>query len=160
MRLRISRSALALVAGALALLAASVAAAEDARLEDPDAEARAVAIGRQLRCVVCQNQSIEESRAPLAEDLRRLVREHVAAGETDEEIIDHVVARYGHFVLLKPPMTPATLALWFGPAILAAAALAAVILRARGARGEARAAPPLSEDEARRLAALMKGDDT
>jgi cytochrome c-type biogenesis protein CcmH len=91
-------------------------------LKDPILEGRARAISQQLRCVVCQNQSIDDSNAPLAGDLRMLVRERLMAGETDQEVIGFVVARYGHFVLLRPPMQINTLPLWLGPLLILAAA--------------------------------------
>ncbi len=104
----------ALVAG---LLLASPAAAvlPDEMLPDERQEARARAISRDLRCVVCQNQSIDDSDAPLARDLRLQVREQIAKGSSDAEVRDYVVARYGNFVLLKPPMEGDTLLLWLGP---------------------------------------------
>ncbi|WP_243442616.1 cytochrome c-type biogenesis protein [Sandarakinorhabdus sp. AAP62] len=101
----------------LALLAASPVAAvmPDEMLPDAAQESRARAISKDLRCVVCQNQSIDDSDAPLARDLRVLVREQIAAGKSDAEVRDYVVARYGNFVLLKPPVEGDTLLLWLGP---------------------------------------------
>jgi len=127
----------------------------DDRLDDPVLEARAMGIGRQLRCVVCQNQSIEDSNAPLAEDLRRLVRERVASGESDAQVIAHIVDRYGNFVLLRPPLTPATWLLWFGPALLVLATGAVVFARTRSSAPAAAPTQPLSDDEAHRLKQLM-----
>jgi cytochrome c-type biogenesis protein CcmH len=86
-------------------------------LPDPRLEMRARAISQVLRCVVCQNQSIDDSNAPLAHDLRVLVRERLASGDTDEQTLDFIVARYGNFVLLNPPIQLNTLALWLGPAL-------------------------------------------
>jgi len=102
---------------ALALMLATPAAAvlPDEMLPDAAQEARARAISKDLRCVVCQNQSIDDSDAPLARDLRVLVREQIARGSSDAEVRDYVVARYGNFVLLKPPMEGDTLLLWLGP---------------------------------------------
>lgn len=102
---------------ALALLFATPAAAvlPDEMLPDAAQEARARAISKDLRCVVCQNQSIDDSDAPLARDLRLLVREQIAKGSSDAQVRDYVVARYGNFVLLKPPMEGDTLFLWLGP---------------------------------------------
>lgn len=91
---------------------------DDVRLEDPALEARAEAISRTLRCMVCQNQSIEDSDAPLAQDLRRLVRERIVAGDSDEQVRAYMVERYGDFVLLQPPVKPTTLPLWIGPIII------------------------------------------
>src|SRR6266496_5857524 len=84
-------------------------------LTDPALEARARALSKELRCMVCQNQSIDDSEAPLARDLRILVREHLQAGESDRQVIDFLVARYGEFVLLKPPLTWHTALLWLAP---------------------------------------------
>ncbi|MEE8203068.1 MAG: cytochrome c-type biogenesis protein [Alphaproteobacteria bacterium] len=130
----------------------------DELLDDPVLEARARTISKGLRCLVCQNQSIDESDAPLARDLRRLVRERLVAGESDAAIKAYVVSRYGDFVLLRPPFKATTWALWFGPLVvlLLAGASAAVYLR-RQAR-TTQAATPLSADERRRLDELL--DDT
>src|SRR3990170_313302 len=96
----------------------------DEVLQDPALEGRARHLSEGLRCLVCQNQSIDDSEAPLAKDLRLLVRERLTAGDTDQEIEDFVVARYGEFVLLKPRLTPHTLILWFAtPAVFLAALL-------------------------------------
>lgn len=97
------------------LAAPALAVQPDEVLADPTLETRARAISEGLRCVVCQNQSIDESDAPLARDLRVVVREQLTLGKSDEAIMDYVVARYGNFVLLKPPVEPATWALWLGP---------------------------------------------
>ncbi|MCS6931859.1 MAG: cytochrome c-type biogenesis protein CcmH [Acetobacteraceae bacterium] len=123
-------------------------------LPDPAQEARARAIGRELRCLVCQNESIEDSNADLARDLRLLVRERIRAGDSDAEVIAFLRARYGDFVLLRPPFTAATAALWLSPALaLAGGVLAIWLVRRRG--GAAPAAPaPLSPEEQARLAAL------
>jgi len=109
-------------------------AAPEARLEDPALEARALALQKELRCVVCQSQSLDESDAPLAADLRRLIRERIAAGDSDAAIKERLVERYGDFVLLRPPLAPNTFLLWFGPAlvlVLGGAGLAVTVLRAR-----------------------------
>jgi cytochrome c-type biogenesis protein CcmH len=137
------------------LLAGSAAAFQvDKPLPNPAQEARAQALGHEVRCLVCQNQSIADSNAELARDLRRIVRERIAAGDSDGQVLDYLVARYGDWVLLEPPFKASTLALWFGPpALLAAAALGAILWRRRQA-GPAEA--PLSEDERRRLAALIE----
>ena len=122
-------------------------------LPDPAAEARAQEIGRELRCMVCQNQSIEDSEAELARDLRRLVRERVATGEPSEKVVEHIHQRYGDFVLLRPPLNLVTAPLWAVPVlVLAGTAFALLLMRRRAA---ARAGPaPLSEAERARLAAL------
>ncbi|MGD0189353.1 MAG: cytochrome c-type biogenesis protein [Rhizomicrobium sp.] len=87
-------------------------------LADPRLEARAVALQKELRCVQCQSESLDESSAPLAQDLRRLIRVQIANGESDDQIKKYLVARYGEFILMKPPLEPATFALWFGPLII------------------------------------------
>ena len=103
------------------------------QLADPALEARARALSREIRCLVCQNESIDDSEADLAHDLRMIVRERIVAGDNDEQVKAFLDARYGDFVLLKPPVKPATWVLWFGPfAVLAlAAAGASVYLRRR-----------------------------
>lgn len=98
------------------LLAASAQAVQPSeRLNDPAQEARAREVSKALRCVVCQNETIDDSNAELAKDMRLLVRERITAGDSNEEVLAYMVQRYGDFVLLKPRMTPQTLALWFGP---------------------------------------------
>lgn len=142
-------------AAALALLAAFPAAAfeNDVPLADPALEARAVALARELRCLVCQNQSLVESDAPLARDLRRLVRERLEAGDSDAEVKAFVAARYGDFVLLRPPFKAATWALWLGPPALALLALA---VAARARRRRAPAPAPLDAAERARLDTLLR----
>src|SRR5258708_18604101 len=108
---------------ALLLLYAAPALAAfrlDTQLTDPQAEARAVTLSRELRCLVCQNQSIEDSNADLAGDLRRIVRERVAAGDSDDQVLAYMTLRYGDWVLLKPPFNLRTAVLWGGPAVLLA----------------------------------------
>src|SRR5262245_25674513 len=118
----------------------------DEQLADPALEARARAISSELRCLVCQNQSIDDSDAPLARDLRLLVRERLTAGDSDGEVQDFIVARYGEFVLLRPPLEPATLILWLTPVVLLAAA--GVLAWRHLARGRRPAsASPLTQDE-------------
>ena len=145
-----------LLAACLLAPAGHAATSPDEILADPALEERARALSRQLRCLVCQNQSIDDSDADLARDLRRLVRERLVAGDSDAEIIAFLTARYGDFVLLKPPVEPATWGLWFGPlAVLVVAAGGIVVyLRRRGPRDQAGA--PLSADEQARLDALMR----
>jgi cytochrome c-type biogenesis protein CcmH len=118
---------------ATAIMAALPAKAvqPDEVLPDPGLEARARAISEGLRCLVCQNQSIDDSDAPLAKDLRLLVRERLKAGDSDQEIVDFVVARYGEFVLLKPRLSPHTLILWFATPVLFGAALLLIWLAYR-----------------------------
>lgn len=145
---------------ALALCLAPLAAQAiqpDEVLADPGLEARARGITRELRCVVCQSESIDESNAEIARDLRLLVRERVTAGDTDAEVLDFVVDRYGEFVLLRPPFSRANAALWLsGPVLLAGGlGLAAVFIRRR-ARAAPPPRPPLSPEEEARLARLLK----
>jgi cytochrome c-type biogenesis protein CcmH len=136
---------------------ASVQAATspDEILADPALEQRARALGKELRCLVCQNQSIDDSDADLARDLRQIVRERLVAGDSDAEIIGFLTARYGDFVLLKPPVKPATWGLWFGPALVLLGAGAGIALYLRRRRRSGPPLPPLSAEERRRLAALL-----
>jgi len=130
-------------------------------LDDPVMENRAREISKDLRCVVCQNQSIDDSDATLARDLRVLVRDRLTAGDTDRQVIDYVVSRYGDFVLLKPPVKGSTMVLWAGPGVIAVLALlwAVVFFRRRTAAeaGKLQSEPaPLTDEERRRLDALKK----
>lgn len=123
-------------------------------LRDPALESRAREIGRELRCVVCQNQSIDDSAAEVARDMRRAVRERLAAGDRDEQVFAYMVARYGDYVLLKPPFKAGTWALWLGGPLVLLVAGGALLIAAR--RRKPPVAPaPLSEEEQRRLAALL-----
>jgi cytochrome c-type biogenesis protein CcmH len=151
----------AALALALALPLAALAVEPDEILDDPALEARARTLSKGLRCLVCQNQSIDDSNASLAKDLRVIVRERLVAGDSDEAVIAYVTGRYGDFVLLNPPMKPVTYALWYGPvAILALAAAGVAYFTVRRRRDRpAVAAAPLSEDERRRLADLLEDDD-
>ncbi len=145
-----------LLALLLAALPARAAIGPDEILPDPAMEARAREITKQLRCLVCQNQSIDDSNAPLARDLRLLVRERLKAGDSDAATLAYVVARYGDFVLLRPPVKATTWLLWFGPLALLLGAALFLSLRTRR-KSTAPAAPaPLSEDEQKKLAALME----
>jgi cytochrome c-type biogenesis protein CcmH len=140
----------------LASLPARAAIEPDEILPDAKLEARAREITKVLRCLVCQNQSIDDSNAPLARDLRRLVRERLKAGDSDEQVIAFVVARYGDFALLRPPVKPATWLLWFGPALLLAGGGVFLWRRARKAGAAPAPAPvPLTGEEEARLAALI-----
>jgi cytochrome c-type biogenesis protein CcmH len=132
----------------------------DEILSDPVLESRARALSKNIRCLVCQNQSIDDSNASLAKDLRVIVRERLVAGDDDSAILDFLVARYGEFVLLKPRVTAATYALWYGPwFVLAIGVLGAAIFLTR--RRNITRTAPLDVDEAARLAELMqdKNDD-
>jgi cytochrome c-type biogenesis protein CcmH len=114
---------------ALGLLSAPVGAVEPSEiLRDSLLEKRARSISKGLRCVVCQNQSIDDSDAPLARDLRVLVRDRIVAGDSDQAVIDYVVSRYGDFVLLRPPVKAVTLVLWFGPIVIALIGVFGIIL--------------------------------
>ena len=118
-------------------------------LDDPALESRARALSAELRCLVCQNQSIDDSDAPLAKDLRSLIREHLVKGESDAEIMDYVVARYGDYVLLKPRFNSRTLVLWGTPfAVLLIAGIAMFMRRRTAAAGPEL---PLTEDERKTL---------
>ena len=109
--------------------------------KDPVADARAVKLTEKLRCLVCQNQTIADSNAELAQDLRRQVREQIAAGKTDDEIVDYMVARYGDFVLYQPPVKATTVLLWAGPALLLLVGFVGLVRIVRARRAEPDAAP-------------------
>ena len=128
------------------------------RLADPALEARARALSNGLRCLVCQNETIDESNAGLAHDIRVRLRERLAAGDTDAQAVQYMVARYGQFVLLRPPVEPATWVLWYGPgALLLVAGLGTVIwLRRRSGMGAPAAVPPLTDVERQRLDAMLR----
>jgi cytochrome c-type biogenesis protein CcmH len=139
-------------------LAAPAAAVQpEEQLRDPALEARARALSKDLRCVVCRNQSIDDSNASIAKDLRVLVRQRLQAGDTDAQVLDYVVARYGQYVLLDPPVERGTLALWFGPALIAGIAVlgGALYVRRRQNQPAPAVAPDLTPEEAARLRALM-----
>jgi len=126
----------------------------DEILSDPKLEARARALSVELRCLVCQNQSIDDSNAPLARDLRLLVRERLKAGDSNEKVIEFVVARYGEFVLLRPRLTAATLLLWLTPVLVLALGIWmawGVLRRSR----QAVAPVPLSNEDQQRLNAIL-----
>ena len=124
------------------------------QLADPKLEARAREISAGLRCLVCQNQSIDDSDAPLARDLRLIVRQQLEKGKTNQEAVDYIVDRYGEFVLLRPRFTPHTLLLWLAPLLLVAGGLylATRIVRRQPERAEA---PPLSPEEEKELEKLL-----
>ena len=124
---------------------------------DPVAAARAVALSEKLRCLVCQNQTIADSNAELAQDLRRQIREQIAAGKSDQQIVDYMVARYGDFVLYQPPVKATTLLLWAGPALLVAVGFI-VLARTVRLRRAASDAPALSDEERERVARLLAGE--
>ena len=156
------RCASILLALVFVMVAASAGAVEPGEiLDDPMLEARARSISKELRCLVCQNQSIDDSDASLARDLRVLVRERLVAGDTDDKVITFVTARYGDFVLLRPPFKPVTYALWLGPAaifLFGAIGVFVFLRRRSGTLDNPAGAPPLSEEESRRVARLLDGD--
>lgn len=151
----VRRLAAALVVFCIALTPA--AAVEPGEiLKDPALETRARRLSQELRCVVCQNQSIDDSNASLAHDLRVIVRERLVAGDSDTEVLAFVEARYGAFVLLRPRLTLQTLILWLTPLLLLAGAAAYLVrARRRPAAGTPAETVPLSSEEQRRLAELM-----
>ncbi|MDK9702873.1 MAG: cytochrome c-type biogenesis protein CcmH [Sulfuritalea sp.] len=138
------------------LLFAGAAMAREAApmAADVEIEKRMVAISEELRCLVCQNESLSGSHAELAQDLRREIRKMIAEGKTDKEILDFMVARYGDFVRYRPPVKPTTWLLWGGPFLLLAGGIGALIAFLRRRATES-AAPELSEEERRRAAALL-----
>ena len=148
-----------LFAALLLLSAPAAAVLPDEMLADPALEARARTISKDLRCVVCQNQSIDDSDAPLARDLRLVVREQLTLGKSDNETIDYLVTRYGNFVLLKPPVEPATWALWLGPFAVLLGGGAALLAWSRR-RSTLPADIPLSESELAQVAALSQDETT
>ena len=127
----------------------------DEQLKDPILEARARHISQELRCVVCQNQTIDDSDAPLAHDLRVLLRERLVKGDSDEQAKAFLVKRYGTYVLLKPPFQLDTLPLWLGPLLVLAAGLGAALVYFRGRRAATGAEPALDADEEARLRKLL-----
>ena len=140
----------------LLLAGPAFAVLPDERLADPALEARARAISRDLRCVVCQNESIDDSNADLARDIRRLLRERLVAGDSDQQAVAYLVARYGDFVLLRPPVRADTWLLWFGPFALLVLGGGGVALALR--RRRPAPPPPLTAEEQVRLERLMKED--
>lgn len=129
-------------------------------LEDPVLEGRARILSKEVRCQVCQNQDIDDSNAPLAADLRRLVRERLKAGDSDEQILTFLVQRYGDYVLMRPPVRPSTWPLWFGPAALFLVAAGALIVVARRRRHVPEAGvAALAPDEERRLNDILQRKD-
>ncbi len=143
----------------LVMASSAHAVQPDEIMSDPAQEARARDLSRGLRCMVCQNQSIDDSSAPLARDLRLLVRERIASGDSDQQVLDFLVARYGDFVLLKPPFETRTLPLWLlTPLLLAGGGLALwgySRRRSKAVKAAQDAPPRLSEEEEARLAKLV-----
>src|SRR5689334_2255801 len=135
---------------------ASFAVRPDEMLKDPVLEARARNLSEELRCMVCQNQSIDDSEAPLAHDLRVLVRQRLEAGDSDRQVLDFLVSRYGDFVLLKPPFKAETLLLWGLPPLALLAGLGALILMAKRRKAVAPEPAALSREEEAKLATLVQ----
>jgi cytochrome c-type biogenesis protein CcmH len=141
-----------------ALLAAPLAAKEAApAAADPVLEKRVMALAEELRCLVCQNQTLAESNAPLAEDLRNQLRERMREGKSDREVVDFLVERYGDFVLYRPPLKATTVLLWFGPLLLLAGGFAVLLRRVR--RRRAAVESGVSEADRKRAAELLAGDE-
>ena len=143
---------------ALVLAAPALAVEPDEMLDDPVLEQRARALSAEIRCVVCQNESIDSSNAEIAHELRVLVRERLLAGDSDQEVLDYLVARYGDFVLLRPPVKPSTYVLWFGPFAILALGVIAIFVYFRRQRAAAALPPALSREEEARLARLLAED--
>jgi cytochrome c-type biogenesis protein CcmH len=150
-----------LAAGVLAAalsLSPALAVQPNEVLPDPAQEARARQISENLRCLVCQNQSIDDSNAELARELRVLVREQVKSGKTNDQVTDYLVSRFGEFILLKPPVNLHTALLWGGPFAILALAGVMVLTRARRRAAAAPAVAPLTDEERRRLDAALNED--
>jgi cytochrome c-type biogenesis protein CcmH len=139
---------------AIACISPAHAVRPDEMLPDPVLEKRARTVGEELRCLVCRNQSIEDSEADLAHDLRVLVRQRITAGDSDTQIVGYIRSRYGDFVLLRPPLTIGTALLWGGPALILLLGGVAVARFYYGRRTDP-TPPPLSPDERRQLAAVL-----
>jgi cytochrome c-type biogenesis protein CcmH len=137
------------------LVSPALAVQPDEVMKDPALETRARALSGELRCLVCQNESIDDSEAPLARDIRILIRERIGKGESNDSVRDYLVSRYGDFILLKPPFKPETLLLWLSPVLTLGLGVAAALYARRRAP---RATPRLSEEEEARLAALTAED--
>jgi len=151
------RAVPAMLGLALALMARpAFAVLPSEMLKDPALEARAQALSKDIRCQVCQNEDIDDSAAPLAADMRRLIREKILAGRTDQQILDFLVQRYGDNVLMRPPIEPKTWLLWFGPAALLAVTAAGIGIAARRRRPAAAPPAPLAPDEERRLREILE----
>jgi cytochrome c-type biogenesis protein CcmH len=133
----------------------ALAVQQDEVMKDPALETRARALSTELRCLVCQNESIDDSEAPLARDIRVLIRERIGKGESNDSVRAYLVSRYGDFILLKPPFKPETLLLWLSPVLTLGLGVAAALYARRGAPS---ATPRLSSEEEARLAALTKDD--
>jgi len=142
----------------LVSVTSALAVLPDEILSDPVLETRAREISKELRCVVCQNQAIDDSNAPLARDMRILVRDRLVAGDSDVQVKNYLVARYGNFVLLRPPVKPDTIILWFGPLVFLVIAFVGFGLYLRKTKSHSIAAPqPLSSEEQEQLRDVSGG---
>ena len=155
LRLRVALASAVLVFAATAW----AQSAPELPLVDPALEARALALHREIRCLVCQNQSIAESNAELARDLRTLVRERLVAGDGDDEVRAFLVRRYGEWVLLRPPFRPATALIWLAPALLLIGGGLGIVLWYRRRRQSVAPPAALAADERRRLEDLLAEED-
>jgi cytochrome c-type biogenesis protein CcmH len=152
------RLAVGVLLFALASTGSSLAVQPDEILKDPALESRARILSGELRCLVCQNQSIDDSEAPLARDLRLLVRERLVQGDSDKQVLDFLVSRYGQFVLLRPRLELQTILLWGLPPAALLAGLIGLLMTARRRNRLAVDAAPLSHDEQQRLSSLVQRD--
>ena len=154
------RAAALLLAALIAALPVEPAAAKEAApaAADPALEKRVMTLAEELRCLVCQNQTLAESNAPLAEDLRNQLREQMRAGKSDRQVVDFLVDRYGDFVLYRPPLKATTFLLWFGPFLLLAAGFAVLLRRVR--RRRAAGEPVIDDADRKRAAELLAGGET
>jgi len=152
-----------LLVGALLLASPAFAVEPGEMLDDPALEQRARDLSAEIRCVVCQNESIDSSNAEIAHELRVLVRERLVAGDSDQQVLDYLVARYGDYVLLRPPMKPSTYLLWYGPFVVLLLGALGVFVYFRQLRAAPAQPPRLSAEEEARLARLLAeeepGDD-
>jgi cytochrome c-type biogenesis protein CcmH len=152
------RLTIAAIISALALAGPARAVLPSEQLADPTLEARARTIGAELRCVVCQNQSIDDSDAALASDLRVILRQRLLAGDSDRQARDYIVKRYGDYVLLDPPFKPDTLLLWLGPALVVVGGGIWVALLARGRMPGPNSTPPLTPEEHEHLLRRLEAE--
>lgn len=150
---------LRILLAAVLLVIATPAWTQEPQLADPKLEQRARLLSYEIRCVVCQSQSIAESDADIARDMRRLIREQIAAGQSDQQIRDYLVARYGDFVLFEPPFKATTYVLWIGPFALLVLASIGVFVFFRRRNSQPVAGPDLSAAERNRVAELLRADE-
>ena len=152
-------SAWRVLIAALVLAFSAPAFAQEPQLADPALEQRARTLSYEIRCVVCQSQSVAESDADIARDMRALIREQIAAGQSDQEIRDYLVARYGDFILFEPPFKSTTYVLWIGPFVLLVLASIGVYFYFRRRAAQPAAGPELSAAERNRVAELLRTDE-